>query len=263
MIIMKLSKIKKMKTILSMLAAMLLCTAQLHAQQFISKAVIEYEVKTNIKKTMGNSSWDEMLKDAMPQFKTGYYQYTFADNKSIYKFDHWAPALKIPEWFRRNDEENIWYFDHNNNKFSMQKMVYGSSFVTEDTVPVINWRITNESRVIEGFNCRKAVGVISDSVYVFAFYTDEIMISGGPCSINGLPGMILGVTIPRMYTSWIATKIMLNNVPVSSIKPVVSKKPFTLETMKATIKDRTKDWIRSDDPDSNKWMEQLMWNIIL
>lgn len=145
----------------------------------------------------------------------------------------------------------------------MQKMVYGSSFVTEDTVPVINWRITNESRVIEGFNCRKAVGVISDSVYVFAFYTDEIMISGGPCSINGLPGMILGVTIPRMYTSWIATKIMVNNVPVSSIKPVVSKKPFTLETMKATIKDRTKDWIRSDDPDSNKWMEQLMWNIIL
>ena len=26
----------------------------LHAQQFISKAVIEYEMKANIKKTMGN-----------------------------------------------------------------------------------------------------------------------------------------------------------------------------------------------------------------
>jgi len=260
---MQLSKIKEMKTILCLLAVLITGTTKLTAQQFINKAVIEYEVKTNIKKTMGNSSWDEMLKDAMPQFKTGYYTYTFADNKSIYKFDHWAPTLKIPEWLRRNDEENIWYFDHANNKFSMQKTVYGSSFITEDTVPVINWKMSNESRVIAGFNCRKAVGIISDSVYVFAFYTDEIVIPGGPCSLNGLPGMILGVTIPRMYASWIATKVMVNNVPVNNIKPVTTKKPFTLSAMKATIKDRTKDWIRADDPDSNKWMEQLMWNIIL
>ena len=252
-----------MKTALSFLVLLVMITPELTAQQFINKAVIEYEVKTNIQKTMGNSSWDQMLKDAMPQFKTGYYLYTFADNKSIFKFDHWPDALKIPEWLRRNDEDNIWYFDHDKNKFSMQKMVYGSSFITEDTIPVINWKITNENRIIAGFNCRKAEGKISDSVYVFAFYTDEIVIPGGPCSINGLPGMILGVTIPRMFTSWIATKIMVNNVVESNIKPVTSKKPFTLTAMKATIKERTKDWVRSDNPDSKKWMEQLLWNIIL
>ncbi len=260
---MQLFKIKEMKTVLSFLIVLLICTVQSTAQQFISKAVIEYEVKTNIKKTMGNNSWDEMLKDAMPQFKTGYYLYTFANDKSIFKFDHWVAGLKVPEWFRKNDEENIWYFDHANNKFSMQKTVHGSSFVTEDTIPVINWKITNESRVIAGFNCRKAEGKISDSVYVFAFYTDEIMIPGGPCSINGLPGMILGVTIPRMYTSWIATKIMMNNVPVNEIKPVTTKKPYTLTTLKAIMKERTKDWFRSDDPESNKWMEQFMWNVVL
>lgn len=252
-----------MKTVLSFIVTILIFSAKSRSQQFIDKAVIEYEVKTNVKKTMGNSSWDEMLKEAMPQFKTGYYLYTFADNKSIYKFDHWAPDLKIPEWFRRNDEDNIWYFDHAYNKFSMQKNVFGSSFIAEDSIPVINWKITNESRVIAGFNCRKAEGIISDSVYVFAFYTDEIIIPGGPCSINGLPGMILGLTIPRMYTSWIATKIMINNVPVNTIKPVTTKKPFTVATLKATIKDRTKDWVRSDDPDSKKWMEQLYWNVLL
>ncbi|MBL7702208.1 MAG: GLPGLI family protein [Ferruginibacter sp.] len=233
------------------------------AQQFLDKAVIEYEVKTNVKKTMGSNSWDEKLKELMPQFKTGYYLYTFADNKSIYKFDHWEPNLKIPEYLRKNDEENIWYMDHNNNKFSMQKTVFGSVFITEDTIPVINWKVTNESRMIAGFNCRKAEGKISDSVYVFAFYTDEILIPGGPCSINGLPGMILGVTIPRMYTSWIATKIMINNVPVNDIKAVSSKKSFNMAGMKSAIKERTKDWVRSDDPDSKKWMEQLLWSIIL
>lgn len=251
-----------MKTF-SLILILLAGTCKLSAQQFLDKAVIEYEVKTNVKKTMGTGSWDEKLKELMPQFKTGYYLYTFADNKSIYKFDHWEPNLKIPEFLRKNDEENIWYMDHSSNKFSMQKSVFGSVFTAEDSIPVINWKVTNESRVIAGFNCRKAEGKISDSVYVFAFYTDEILIPGGPCSINGLPGMILGVTIPRMYTSWIATKIMVNNVPVNTIKPVSSKKSFNMLSMKNTIKERTKDWVRSDDPDSQKWMEQLLWNIIL
>ncbi|HMZ99803.1 MAG TPA: GLPGLI family protein [Ferruginibacter sp.] len=242
---------------------MILSAGIASAQQFIDKAVIEYEVKTNVKKTMGNNSWDEMIKEALPQFKTGYYTYTFADNKSIYKFDHWAPNLKMPDFLKRNDEENIWYFDHNANKFSMQKNIFGSSFITEDSIPVIHWRIVNENRVIAGFNCRKAEGKINDSVYVFAFYTDEITISGGPCSINGLPGMILGLTIPRMYTSWIATKITINGVPTASIKPVTAKKSFTQATLYATVKDRTKDWVRSDDPDSQKWMEQLIWNVLL
>jgi GLPGLI family protein len=199
----------------------------------------------------------------MPQFKTGYYLFTFAGNKSIFKFDHWEPNLKIPEYLRRNDEENSWYMDHTNNKFSMQKTIFGSVFITEDTIPLINWKVTNESRIIAGFNCRKAEGKISDSVYVFAFYTDEILISGGPCSINGLPGMILGVTIPRMYTSWIATKVMLNDIAISSIKPVTAKKPFNMAGMKKIINERTKDWVDDDDPDSKKWREQLLWNIIL
>lgn len=253
-----------MKAIFLLTAALITGIAKpVNAQQFLDKGVIEFEVKTNIKKTMGDNSWDEKLKELMPQFKTGYYHFTFADNKSIYKFDHWEPNLKIPEFLRKNDEDNIWYMDHGTRKFSMQKMVFGTAFITEDSLPVIHWKMTNESRVIAGFNCRKAEGRISDSVYVFAFYTDEILIPGGPCSINGLPGMVLGVTIPRMYTSWIATKVMVNNVPVNTIKPVSTKKPFNMTSMKSVVKERTRDWIREDDPESKKWIEQLLWNIIL
>jgi GLPGLI family protein len=236
---------------------------QLYAQQlFINKAVIEYEVKINVQKTMGSGSWAEMLKENMPQFKTGYFQYTFADNKSVYKFDHWGDK-KVPEWLRRNDEDNVWYFDHNTSKFSMQKTVYGSNFYVADSIPAIEWRLTNENRIIAGFNCRKAVAKIMDSVYVFAFYTDEITIPGGPCSVNGLPGMILGMTIPRMYASWIATRVMVNDVNVSVIKPVIAKKYYSAKTLKETLKDRTKEWVSEDDPDSKKWIDQLYWNTLL
>ncbi len=235
-----------------------------HAQQFIDKAVIEYEVKTNAKKRMGNGSWAEMLKDQMSQFKTGYYTYTFADNKSIYKFDHWDEKSKVPEFLRKSDEENIWYFDFTAGKFNMQKDVVGSKFYVSDSIPLIQWRLTNENREIAGFNCRKAVGKIMDSVYVFAFYTDEITIPGGPCSVSGLPGMILGLTIPRMYLSYIATKVMLNGVNTATIKPVEAKKNYTYTALKATIKDRIKEWVSEDDDEDGKmWMNQFVWSIYL
>jgi len=236
----------------------------LYAQQFISKATIEYEVKANIKKTMGNNTFEEMLKESLPTFKTGYYTFTFADNKSIYKFDHWDAGPKVPDFLRKSDEENIWYYDYNAGKFNMQKNVWGSNFNIEDSIPKLEWKITNENRVIVGFNCRKAVAKIFDSVYVFAFYTDEILIPGGPCSINGLPGMILGVTIPRLYTSWIATKISVNGVNESMIKPVAVKKNYTMKILRSTIDDRLKDWTIDDNNDEQRQQKnRFVWTILL
>jgi GLPGLI family protein len=50
----------------------------------------------------------------------------------------------------------------------------------EDSLLKIKWKITADTRNIAGFECRKAVGILFDTVAVFAFYTDELMISGGP-----------------------------------------------------------------------------------
>src|ERR1035437_9091007 len=245
----KQNRIIYMRIKIYFIAIAIFAIANLHAQQFMSKAIIEYEVKSNIQKTMGNNSWEEMLKENLPQFKTGYYTFTFADNKSVYKFDHWGDK-KMPEWLRKSDEENVWYYNYNTGKFDMQKNVWGSNFNVEDSIPALEWKLTNENRVIAGFNCRKAVAKMFDSVYVFAFYTDEIIIPGGPCTINGLPGLILGVTIPRLYTSWIATKVMVNKVDDSIIKHVTVKKNYTMKNLKSTIDERTKDWSSEGDDDN-------------
>jgi GLPGLI family protein len=235
------------------------------AQQFIEKAEIIFEVKTNVKKTMGNSSWAEMMKENLPQFKTGYFAYTFANNKSIYKFKEWSADTKLPEWMRKNDEENSWFYDYEKSTYAIQKEIVGTKFNVEDSIQKIDWRLTNESRVIAGFNCRKAVGKILDSVYVFAFYTDEIIIPGGPCTINGLPGMILGLTIPRMYTSYIATKVSVNGIDESAIKPTFTKKGYTNKVFISTLKDRTKDWWSDadNDEDSKQWKNQFLWAAML
>lgn len=233
------------------------------AQLFIEKATIEFEVKTNVKKTIGGGMWAEMMKENMPQFKTGYYKYTFSGSKSLYKFDRWDEKGKVPEFMRRDDEQSTYFFDHANNKLYQQKSIIGSEFLVQDSLPKINWRLTNESRLIAGFNCRKAVGIIQDSVYVFAFYTEEIVIPGGPCTINGLPGMILGLTIPRMYTSYIATKVQVTGVDETILQPFAAKKYSTRLALKTMISERAKEWSSDEDEDSKAWKNQFIWNALL
>jgi len=171
-----------MKSILFFITALFFITIS-RAQEFVDKAVIEFEVNTNLKKTMSDNSWQEMMKDNMSDLKESYYTYTFADNKSVFKFDRWSPKTRIPKYFKDRDEENSWYFDFTAGIINMQKQIVGTNFVITDSIPKIEWKITNENREIAGYNCRKAVGKIMGDVYVFAFYTDEITISGGHSKI--------------------------------------------------------------------------------
>lgn len=210
---------------------------------------------------MGNSSWAESMKDKLPPFKTAYFLYSFIGNKSQYKFDHWENKDAIPEFLRQSDEKTIWVGDFNTGAFYKQADVFGSTFSIQDSFPKIEWSISNENRIIAGYNCRKAVGKIMDSVFVFAFYTDEINISGGPCSINGLPGMILGLTIPRLYTSWIATQVKTANPVIK--QPTASKNIFTFKSACNTLIEKTKDWRDEKDPESQNWINQMVWNMML
>ena len=95
-----------MKSTLFFIAALIFTTTS-KAQQFVNKAVIEYEVNTNLKKTMSNDSWDEMMKENLSDLKISYFTYTFADNKSIYKFDRWSPKTRIPKYQKDAEEEKV------------------------------------------------------------------------------------------------------------------------------------------------------------
>lgn len=230
---------------------------QIQAQLFINKATIEFEVKTNVKKTMGESPWAEMMKDNMPNFKTAYYNYTFANNKSFYKLTHFDELSKLPDWMKKDDEENEWLTDFNSGIAEIKKNVAGTAFNIKDSVHKIEWKLSNENRVIAGFNCRKAIGKIFDSVYVFVFYSEEIPISGGPCSINGLPGMILGMTIPRLYTSWIATKVDVLGIDENKLKKQPTKKTYTQKEYRGLLNDRAKEWGSGEE--EKKWVSQFLW----
>lgn len=89
----------------------------------------------------------------------------------------------------------------------------GQEILVQDSLLNTKWRITNEYRNIAGYNCRRANGIVMDSIYVVAFYTDEIPLSAGPSAFNGLPGTILGLAIPELHYNIFATKVDFAPVP--------------------------------------------------
>ncbi len=229
-----------------------------NAQQFVSTGAIEFEVRTNNHKVIGDEGiWAEMFKDKIPQFTTTYYQYIFNDNKSIYKFDRYDEKSRLPRGFgMSNPEDEVWYNDYATGNFSNYRFILGDNYLLTGALMNIEWKLTpTETREIAGFNCRKATGIIFDSVYVFAFYTDEITISGGPMGISGLPGMILGITIPRMYTSYIATKLQVAGVDVRQITPPTRGKKKDLVAIRKDAEKATKDW--------GRFGQQALWSMSL
>ena len=236
-------------------AVALLLAGSAYAQQFISTGMIEYEMRVNNHRMFGDGIFAEMFKDKLPNFSTYYYHLTFNDSKALYKFDRLNEKDKIP-WNNNSLEENIWYSDYSSQTFTNQKFIFDNTYLLTDSLIKINWKlIPNETREIAGFNCRKAQGIIFDSVYVFAFYTDEIIVSGGPMGIHGLPGMILGVTIPRMFSSWIATKLEINGVNTGIISmPTKGKKKVASELI-STVEKATKDW--------GQYGQQVIWQLFL
>jgi GLPGLI family protein len=226
----------------------------LHAQVFIDQGMIEYTVVVNNHKAMGEGRWAEMFKDRIPKLSTSYYQLTFNTDKSIYLFNRKDDKTKSP-FGNDSGEESIWYNDYNKESFIQQKLIFGNTYILADSMLNIDWKMTNESRVIAGFNCRKAVGVLFDSVYVFAFYTDEITVSGGPMGLHGLPGMILGITIPRMFSSWVASKVQVAGVNYDKIIPPTKGKKKRPRELEGTIIDATKDW--------GSYGQQAVWNMFL
>lgn len=112
------------------------------------------------------------------------------------------------------DFDAVTYSNLATEEYSRYNDIIGQKLIVQDSVKQIKWTITDEYREIAGYNCRRANGMTSDSTYVIGFYANEIPIDGGPESINGLPGLILGLVVPSQHVSYFATKVEFNDAVV-------------------------------------------------
>lgn len=219
--------------------------------RFATEGVIEFERSLNTyallqkRVTAENSTYMtpyiERYKKTEPQFKIFKSTLTFARNKTLFepaKDDNSNSSLWGPE----TTQNNTIFIDFNTNLQTTQKKVYEETFLVKDTTRSINWKITSETREIAGYNCRRANAIILDSIYVVAFYTDEIPVSGGPESFTGLPGMILGVALPHENVTWFAKIVNDRTIQPGVIVPPTKGKPTDNKGLLATLQKALKSW---------------------
>jgi len=214
------------------ISALAIVTVSAFAQnvRFTRSGLIEYQKTVNMYAIIQrgiNKENEALLKPAFeaykqqhPQFKQLKSTLTFAGNRTL--FTPVEVNISITSFF--NDpqiamQNNIVYSNLNTKQLISKRKVFDNTYLLKDSLKNIKWKLTDEVRDIAGYPCHRANGLVFDSVYVVAFYTDKIPLSGGPESFGGLPGMILQLVLPHENVSWIATKVEDHELPVNSVLP--------------------------------------------
>ena len=237
-------------------------SAMLHAgaqTQFIRSGRIVYERKINQHKPFeeqaaNNSIFQQMMK-VYPKIITDVYELRFNDSRSAYKLVKENPDNKYLGGGTKPTETDGVIQDVKGGTVSTQRDVFENTYIIKDSLRNLEWRITDETREIAGFECRKAVTKICDSVYVVAFYTDQIPVSAGPEDFGGLPGMILGLAVPRLYTTWFATKLELVEPTIAQLSPAQKGKNLTWSQLYAELNKGLGRW--GKDAHRMVWMWSL------
>lgn len=243
------------------ISILLFCSFKLSAQQnLIFRGNIKYDRSMNIHKQIdemasmgGNATFMEQMKKRVEKYKTDHFEMEFNTQQSIYK-----PAkdgimdIKMM-WGSAPAEKNEVYNDYANKKSVAKKEIYDQQMLIEDSLKKFTWKIKSEYRTIAGYNCRRAETIIMDSVWVIAFYADEIIAPGGPEGFNGLPGMILGVVIPRLNVTYFATEVSpFLEDKQNIVAPEKGKaKVYDNAGLEKMLRDNIKQW--------GQWVNRVLW----
>ncbi|MEJ8843828.1 GLPGLI family protein [Lacibacter sp. H375] len=237
-----------------------LATAAIAVAQvkFINSGRIEFEKRSNqfsyYDQEEEENTWIIEMKKAFPKMVSETYVMEFTEDKTVYKMLKEDAAGKYV-WGRKPSESDVTVKDIRNGQIALQRDIFEQTYLVKDSLQQYKWRITNETRTIAGFECRKAVTIICDSVYIVAFYTDEITVSSGPESFGGLPGMILGLAVPRLQMTWFATKVELKDPTPTSLTPKQKGKTVTWSVYQKDLTKAMSEW--------GKYGSKVMWNSLL
>jgi len=178
-----------------------------------------------------------------PQFKSTFFTLYFDAGRTLYEPSQQEAGSEneILDFIGQMASANIVYTDLTTHESVGLKSVMGNQFLIKDSVRRIHWKLKSDTRNIAGFHCRRADAVIMDSLYVIAFFCDQILPQGGPESLTGLPGMILGAALPKRNITWFATKLLTGQSNSTPIVPPVKEAPINNDEFRKSLEKSLKD----------------------
>lgn len=210
------------KTILTIAIAITATIAM--AQQ--TSGSIEYEIVMDIEK---------MMKFLMPERASDVYslpsQWKMRRSKAELKFSEAATLYSPieeetnePQW-GSDSHNNIFYCNKEKNRMCNIIEIMGKKYIIEDSIPKIQWKVTNAMKEIAGHICMSAI--YNDTIMgreVTAWFALDMPLPYGPESYYGLPGMVLGIELYNGGQTYTAKKITMSNSQLKIDKPKYKKK---------------------------------------
>jgi GLPGLI family protein len=228
-------------TIKKLLMAFILTVFCISVSAQITSAKITFERKTNLyKKLKGNvENW---LKEE-DKVKIDYFELFINDTCSLFK----PQESDLKENMSWATSKNTVLQNFKLNTRYVIKPMWGEELHLTDSMFKRKWKITESSRKIAGYACRKAVWQANDSTRIYAWFSYDILPATGPESFNGLPGTILGLATEDGGVVYFAKKVeVLTPTPATFILPK-KKKVYTIPELKAQMEKQygKEKWFKS------------------
>lgn len=197
-----------------LVSAALSLSAQTQTQAQTRQGTITYERKANLWRRMQ----DEQMKAMVPQFQTAVYNLLFKDSISVYKA---APKDEAPDPFEPAGggahmvirfsgpgDDGVLYKNWASARLLQEANLQDKQYIITDSILSIPWKLTDETSMIQGHPCKKAMAVSKQGGPVIAWYCQDIPVPVGPDQWGGLPGATLRLDIDSGTVVFTATHIL-------------------------------------------------------
>lgn len=232
----------------------LLVTSLIQAQQKEGKVIYERVTQVQIRLNTGTGN-DEQLQSMLPKQRKDNFELTYGNNQSLWKQAEEAPeddntfggeGMQIRMVMQGSNDVLYNNFDA---KTRVEKReMFDKTFIIDDSIRSLKWKMTTESKTILGHNCMKATTTqvnrrmqmnmengkmerkeVEDTAIVVAWFATDIPVTAGPAEFQGqLPGLILEMDIANGRQVYKALEIS-PKADVAAIKAPTGKKRYTPE----------------------------------
>ncbi len=121
------------------------------------------------------------------------------------------------------------------NKETVITNIFRQGYLYEEDIPTLNWNITNESKVILSYTCKKATTTFLGRQYE-VWFTPDIPINNGPWKLGGLPGLILKANDVQNYYIFECTGIEFLKKKIPIVKYDLKYVTITRKDLNKLIK---------------------------
>lgn len=214
------------------------------------EGVITYEVKINMHRRLPPERAE--MKSMIPEFRTFKQQLFFRNSESLYKTlieddeesteMHGGGGGGMRMMIRNPNSET--YLNQNSSRVLTKQEFMGKEYLIEDSVKVSPWKFGNETKTIQGYECKQAYYTDESQPNrkqeITAWYTDKISPFLGPERFNTLPGAVLAVDINNAERIMVAIKVELRPLKKNELKVPSSGQKVTQAEFRNIVAEQMK-----------------------